>query len=93
MGQRDGRVGGQNEMFDEVGVQRLLLLNATSSRDALEDFVRMFHSKHVIGCIITKLDEAVNLGIVLDVALRHSLVVYYMTSGQGVPDDLLGIVC
>lgn len=88
MGQRDGRVGEQNEMFDATGVRRLLLLNATSSGDTLDDVVRMYHSSQVIGCIPTKLDEAVNLGTVLDVAVRHQLVLHYMTNGQRVPEDL-----
>jgi len=88
MGQRDERVGDQNEMFDAVGVQRLLLLNATSSGDTLEDVVRMYHSDEVIGCIATKLDEAVNLGAVLDVVVRHRLVMHYMANGQRVPEDL-----
>jgi len=88
MGQRDERVGDQNEMFDTAGVQCLLLLNATSCGDTLEDVVRMFRSKKVIGCIATKLDEAVNLGTVLDIAARHRLVMHYMTNGPQVPEDL-----
>lgn len=88
MGQRDVRVSDQNEMFDVTGVRRLLLLNATSSGDTLDDVVRMYHGNKVIGCIPTKLDEAVNLGTVLDVAVRHRLVLHYMTNGQRVPEDL-----
>lgn len=88
MGQRDGRVEDQNKMFDATGVQRLLLLNATSSSDTLDDVVRMYHGESVIGCIPTKLDEAINLGIVLDVAVRHRLVMHYMANGQRVPEDL-----
>ena len=66
----------------------LLLLNATSSGDTLEDVVRMYRSNKVIGCITTKLDEAANLGTVLDVAVRHRLMMHYMTNGQCVPEDL-----
>ena len=88
MGQRDERVANQNEMFDATGVRRLLMLNATSSGDTLEDVVRMYHSEKVIGCIATKLDEAVNIGAVLDVAVRHKLVMHYMANGQRVPEDL-----
>ncbi|HEU0189166.1 MAG TPA: flagellar biosynthesis protein FlhF [Gallionella sp.] len=88
MGQRDERVGDQNEMFDATGVQCLLLLNATSGGDTLEDVVRMYRSNKVVGCIPTKLDEAVNLGTVLDVAVRHRLMMHYMANGQRVPEDL-----
>jgi len=97
MGQRDERVGDQKEMFDATGVKRLLLLNATSGGDTLEDVARMYQGagirdqgveNKVIGCILTKLDEAVNLGAVLDVAVRHRLVLHYMADGQRVPEDL-----
>jgi flagellar biosynthesis protein FlhF len=88
MGQRDERVVSQNEMFDATGVKCLLLLNATSGGDTLEDVVRMYRSNKVVGCIPTKLDEAANLGTVLDVAVRHRLVMHYMANGQRVPEDL-----
>lgn len=88
MGQRDQRVGDQAAMFDEAGVQSLLMLNATSSGDTLEDVVRMYRNDRVIGCITTKLDEAASLGTVLDVAVRHRLVLHYMANGQRVPEDL-----
>lgn len=88
MGQRDKRLAEQAAMFDEAGVQRLLLLNATSSGDTLEDVVRMYHGQGVIGCIATKLDEAVTLGAVLDVMVRHKLLLHYVANGQRVPEDL-----
>ena len=88
MGQRDERVANQNEMFDATGVKRLLLLNSTSSGDTLEDVVRMYFSNKIVGCILTKLDEAANVGTVLDVILRHRLVMHYMANGQRVPEDL-----
>ncbi|MDD2914437.1 MAG: flagellar biosynthesis protein FlhF [Gallionella sp.] len=88
MGQRDERVFNQNEMFDATGVKCLLLLNATSGGDTLEEVVRMYRSNKVIGCITTKLDEAVNVGTVLDVAVRHRLTMHYMANGQRVPEDL-----
>lgn len=88
MGQRDNRVPEQASMFDETGVQRLLLLNASSSGDTLDDVVRKYYSPGVIGCIPTKLDEAATLGAVLDVAIRHKLTLHYVANGQRVPEDL-----
>jgi flagellar biosynthesis protein FlhF len=88
MGQRDARVSEQSDMFDATGVQRLLVLNSTSSGDTLEDVVRMYYSNKVIGCIATKLDEAVNLGALLDVVMRNRMVMYFMANGQRVPEDL-----
>lgn len=88
MGQRDERVMDQSEMFDATGVSCLLLLNTTNSGETLEDVVRMYRSSKVVGCIPTKLDEAVSLGSVLDVMVRHRLKIHYMTNGQRVPEDL-----
>lgn len=88
MGQRDARVAEQTEMFNAAGVQRLLLLNATSSGDTLEDVVHKYAGPGVIGCIPTKLDEAMTLGTVLDVVVRHKLTLHYIASGQRVPEDL-----
>ncbi len=88
VGQRDSRVADQARMFDAVGVQRLLLLNATSSGGTLDDVVKMYGGTGVIGCIPTKLDEAVTLGTVLDVVVRHKLTMHYIASGQRVPEDL-----
>jgi flagellar biosynthesis protein FlhF len=88
LGQRDSRVAEQTEMFNAAGVQRLLLLNATSGGDTLDDVVHKYNGAGVIGCIPTKLDEAGSLGTVLDVAVRHKLALHYITSGQRVPEDL-----
>ncbi len=88
MGQRDERVAEQSEMFDAVNVPRLLLINAASSGETLEDVVFKYCGNKVIGCIPTKIDEAVNLGTVLDVIVRHRLVMHYLTNGQCVPEDL-----
>ena len=88
LGQRDSRVAEQTEMFNATGVQRLLLLNATSGGDTLDDVVHKYHGSGVIGCIPTKLDEAGSLGTVLDVVVRHKLTLHYITSGQRVPEDL-----
>lgn len=88
VGQRDSRVPAQAEMFDTAGVKRLLLLNATSAGGTLDDVVRMYQGSGIIGCIPTKLDEAVTLGTVLDVVVRHKLTMHYIASGQRVPEDL-----
>lgn len=88
MGQRDSRMAAQAEMFNATGVQRLLLLNATSSGDTLNDVVCMYNGAGVVGCIPTKLDEAVTFGTVLDVAMRHKLTLHYIANGQRVPEDL-----
>lgn len=88
LGQRDGRVDEQEAMLAAAGAARILLLNATSSGGTLEEVVRRYGQRGMVGCIPTKLDEAVTLGTVLDVAARHRLLLHYIASGQRVPEDL-----
>jgi flagellar biosynthesis protein FlhF len=88
MGQRDNRVAAQTQMYDSCGVKRLLLLNATSGGETLEEVVRKYRTVGVVGCIPTKLDEAASVGTVLDVAVRHQLPLHYIANGQRVPEDL-----
>lgn len=90
MGQRDQMVAEQHALLSAPGtqVQRLLLLNATCNGETLDDVVRVYRDGGVHGCIITKLDEAVGNATVLDVAIRHQLLLHYVTDGQRVPEDL-----
>ncbi len=90
MGQRDQMVAEQVAMLSNCGceVQRLLLLNATGNGDTLDDVVRAYQGNGLQGCIITKVDEAVSLGVVLDTVIRHQLPLHYVANGQKVPEDL-----
>ncbi|VVE04184.1 flagellar biosynthesis protein FlhF [Pandoraea anhela] len=96
MSQRDRTVPEQVAMLcgAETPVQRLLLLNATSHGDTLNEVVHAYRSASaegggdLAGCILTKLDETTNLGSVLDTVIRHRLPVHYVSTGQRVPENL-----
>lgn len=90
VGQRDKMVTEQVAMLSSTGVpvKRLLCLNATSNGETLSEVVRAYQGNGLSGCIITKLDEAATIGGVLDIAIRHKLQMYYVASGQRVPEDL-----
>jgi flagellar biosynthesis protein FlhF len=94
MSQRDRTVSDQISMLCGAGhpVQRLLLLNATSHGDTLNEVVQAYKSAAdqppLAGCILTKLDEATNLGGVLDTVIRYKLPVHYVSTGQKVPENL-----
>jgi len=88
MGQRDSRVIEHNQMLAESDVRRVLLLNATSQTETLDDVVRHYKATGLHGAIVTKLDEAIVLGGVLDVVMRHKLQLQYIATGQRVPEDL-----
>ena len=90
MGQRDQMVAEQVAMLCDCGfdVKRLLLLNATSNGGTLDDVVKAYLGSGLSGCIITKVDEAASLGMVLDTIIRRRLALYFVTNGQKVPEDL-----
>jgi flagellar biosynthesis protein FlhF len=88
--QRDQMVTEQVAMLSESGadVQRLLCLNSTSTNETLNEVVRAYQGSGLAGCIMTKLDEAASIGNVLDVVIRQKLNLFYISSGQRVPEDL-----
>lgn len=90
MSQRDQAVAEQVEMLCQAGkpIKRLLLLNATSHGDTLDEVVQAYRTRGLDGCILSKIDEAVSLGPALDCAIRHDLNVHYLATGQRVPEDL-----
>jgi flagellar biosynthesis protein FlhF len=69
-------------------VNRLLLLNAGSRGDTLDEVVRAYGGEDLAGCILTKVDEATSLAPALDCIVRHGLTLSYVANGQRVPEDL-----
>ena len=89
MSQRDRMVAEQAAMLTRAGsVRRLLLLNATSRGDTLDDVIRNYAGEDLAGCVLTKTDEAASLAPALDAAVRHGLLLAYVANGQRVPEDL-----
>jgi flagellar biosynthesis protein FlhF len=89
MSQRDRMVAEQAAMLVRAGeVRRLLLLNATSRGDTLDDVVRAYAGEDLAGCILTKVDETVSLAPALDAVVRHGLLLAYIANGQRVPEDM-----
>jgi flagellar biosynthesis protein FlhF len=98
MSQRDARVAEQAMLLSQPEIRRVLLLNAATQGETLDEVVDVYGrvpdavdksaTSALAGCIVTKQDEAGRLGGVLDVAIRHKLPVHYVTAGQRVPEDL-----
>jgi len=91
--QRDRYVAEQAAMLCAAGrpVRRLLVLNASSQGDTLDEVAHAYRNgsgEDVLGCIITKLDEASHIGAALDTAIRHRLAVHFVSHGQKVPEHL-----
>jgi len=88
LGQRDERVAEQIALLRSTQAKRLLVLNATVQGETLEEIVNAYADRQFNGCVLTKIDEAVRLGAVLDVVIRHRLKIQYVSNGQRVPEDL-----
>jgi flagellar biosynthesis protein FlhF len=90
VGQRDQMVAEQLAMLSDADtkVMRLLCLSATSTTETLSEVVKAYQGNGLAGCIVTKLDEAVTIGSVLDVVIREKLNIHYVTNGQRVPEDI-----
>lgn len=67
-----------------------LVLSLTASLDFLVSTVDHFASVGTSSLVLTKLDEAHELGVMLNLARRVGLPVSYLTTGQDVPDDIEG---
>ena len=98
MSQRDRAVSAQISMLCGASrpVRRLLLLNAASHGDTLNEVVKAYRQEGgtesdggLAGCILTKVDEATHPGALIDIVIRHQLPVHYVSSGQKVPEHLM----
>ncbi|KGE77699.1 flagellar biosynthesis protein FlhF, partial [Halomonas salina] len=96
MSQRDRRIIAQASQL-QGGAERvrmLLVLNAASQPGTLEEVVTHYRqAARAAGvalddCLLTKQDEAGQLGPALDTLIRHGLRLRYVSTGQRVPEDL-----
>ena len=87
VGQRDKRLAELFAALPADRVQRLLVLNAAAQAETLEEVVQAYGATPGSRCVISKLDEAVKSGGVIDLAIRHQLVVEGFANGQRVPED------
>ena len=71
-------------------VKFYLTLSAATQEAALDETVREFRKVPLEGCIVTKIDEAAQLGCVMSTLIRHDLPAAWFSDGQRIPDDLHG---
>ncbi len=65
-----------------------LVLSSTASQECIESAITRFGQVRVDKILFTKLDEAVHVGVVLNVARKVNKALSYVTTGQDVPDDI-----
>jgi len=90
MGQRDMRLVEQFNRLQESAreIRSYLVLSATTMHSALDEIVAGFAPVRPSGCVLTKLDEATNLGGLLSTLADTGLPLAYMCDGQRVPEDI-----
>lgn len=69
-------------------VRNYLVMSAATQLSVMRDIVNSFGEVVLKGCILTKVDEATQLGNALTVLLESNLPISYLSTGQRVPEDI-----
>lgn len=65
-----------------------LVLSCTSHSSQLQEVIDRFSKVGIDRVVFTKLDEAVGVGVILNIAHSLDMQLSYLTTGQDVPDDI-----
>ncbi|MFT3821585.1 MAG: flagellar biosynthesis protein FlhF [Rubrivivax sp.] len=87
MAQRDTRTKELLDMLSHRSVNRLLVVNAASQGETVEDVLSAYRANTCRGVILSKIDEAMKLAPALDALIRHKVKVLAVANGQRVPED------
>jgi len=85
--QRDERVGELLAALSSAQVRKVLVLNAASQAEAIDETIEAYQGRNAAGVVLSKVDEAVRLGGALDCLIRHRLTLQGVANGQRVPED------
>ncbi len=78
------------EFLDIVRVDKTYLaVSATNSTKNLEDVTNKFELFDYSALILTKIDEGVVFGNILNVVVNSKIPLIYLTNGQVIPDDII----
>ena len=81
-----GRLAAYGRNVDRV--RFYLTLSAASQEAGLDETIRQFREVPLEGAIVTKVDEAAQLGCVMSALIRNDLPAAWFSDGQQVPEDL-----
>ncbi len=87
MAQRDTRTKELLDMLSHRSINRLLVVNAASQGETVEDVLGAYRAATCRGVVLSKIDEAMKLGPSLDALIRHKVKVLAVANGQRVPED------
>lgn len=88
--QRDASLAGRLAGLRAAGtpVRFYLTMSAASQEAGLDETIRQFSQVPLAGAVITKIDEAGQLGCVISTMIRRNLAATWFSDGQRIPDDL-----
>jgi flagellar biosynthesis protein FlhF len=87
LGQKDPRIQEMVDLLATPKIKKLLVLNAGSHGDTLEDVLQAYKGVDLYGVVLSKVDEAAKLGPAVDALIRHQVVLRGLSTGQRVPED------
>ena len=87
---KDKMVEKQQEMLSSTKskIKKVLCLNANNTTESLNAVTQAYSGRGIEGCIITKVDESISLGGILNAVMQNKMRVIYITNGQRVPEDI-----
>ena len=89
--QRDRRVLDiMNTLYElTTDVNTYLVVSANSQLCVQKEIINKFMPKQLNGVVISKTDEAIQIGGILTVLIEHKLPIAFETTGQRVPEDIV----
>ncbi len=87
VGQRDSRVVQLLAALEIEPIRRVVVLNAGLQAAGLQDVVSAYRAQEAAGVLLSKTDEAVQLGAAIDCLVRNRLPLLGYADGQRVPED------
>jgi flagellar biosynthesis protein FlhF len=90
MSQRDMELSARLAAYgsNQDRIHFYLTLSAASQEAGLDETVRRFSKVPLAGTVVTKIDEAGQLGCVISTLIRNGLAASWLSNGQHIPDDL-----
>lgn len=87
----DNRVQSQIDMLAQLAtpVNLCLVLSASASIPLLQNSLQTYGCFGLAQVILTKIDECLQIGNVIDLCISHSITPSYLSNGQKVPEDII----
>lgn len=87
VGQRDERVRELLGALSSAEVRKVLVIDAAMQAEAIDEVATAYEADSAAGVVLSKVDEAVQLGGALDCLMRRRLDLQGVADGQRVPED------